>query len=134
MDARDSRQTRPRFGVRIPLCEVLSELEGVGAQTKRIDTRYNQLLAELGPEFFILVQTPLEDIQRVGGMTLAAAIERMRLAESIAKRVRMANLEPYACLSPARSNRSTGMTHRMNRNPLAKGRRGQTADEESQSH
>jgi DNA helicase-2/ATP-dependent DNA helicase PcrA len=63
----------------IPLPEVLSELLCCGPSTKKVATVYEDLLSALGPEIPILMDTPLEVIQRVAGPFLAKAIERMRL-------------------------------------------------------
>jgi uncharacterized protein (TIGR00375 family) len=62
----------------IPLTEVLSEIVGTGPSTKRVMTAYEDLLATLGPEIQILLETPLKDIERAGGILLARAIDRMR--------------------------------------------------------
>lgn len=62
----------------IPLPEILSELYGVGAGSKRVQESYHSLLGRLGPELFILREAPLEEIAATGGERLAAGIGRMR--------------------------------------------------------
>jgi len=62
----------------IPLTEILSEIVGTGPSTKRVMTAYEDLLATLGPEIQILMETPLKDIERGGGILLARAVDRMR--------------------------------------------------------
>ena len=62
----------------IPLTEIIGEVLGVGAKSKRVATLYEQLLAELGPELFILREAPLDEIARAGGELLSLAIARMR--------------------------------------------------------
>ena len=62
----------------VPLPEILSELYGVGAGSKRVQESYHSLLGRLGPELFILRQAPLEAIAATGGERLAAGIGRMR--------------------------------------------------------
>ncbi len=65
----------------IPLPEVIGEVLGVGAASKRVKKNYQQLLSQLGSELFILMDAPLEDIRRIGGERLAEAIRRMRKGE-----------------------------------------------------
>ncbi len=62
----------------IPLTEILSEIVGTGPSSKRVMTAYEDLLVTLGPEIRILMETPLKDIERGGGILLAKAIDRMR--------------------------------------------------------
>jgi len=62
----------------IPLPEILSEILGVGAQSKRVSRAYEALLARLGPELPLLAQLPLDDIERAGGPLLAEGIARLR--------------------------------------------------------
>ena len=69
----------------IPLPEILSELHGVGPNSKRVQKEYDRILAQLGPELQILFDLPLEDIARVGGARLAEGIDRMRRGEVIAQ-------------------------------------------------
>ena len=62
----------------VPLPEVLGELYGVGANSKRVRRAYQDLLRRLGPEIHILLFAPLEEIATVAGPTLAEGIQRMR--------------------------------------------------------
>lgn len=62
----------------IPLAEVLSELEGVGQASKRVVALHEKLLAQVGPELFILEHAGLDEIRRHGSEPLAEAIRRMR--------------------------------------------------------
>jgi DNA helicase-2/ATP-dependent DNA helicase PcrA len=61
-----------------PLPEVLGELYGVGAGSRRVQQEYWKLLGKLGPEMTILRETPLEEIAAAGGAQLAQGIDRMR--------------------------------------------------------
>jgi DNA helicase-2/ATP-dependent DNA helicase PcrA len=65
----------------IPLPEILSEIEGVGPTSKRVQREYFRLLEQLGSELAILRQIPLEDINAAGGPLLAEAIRRMRAGD-----------------------------------------------------
>jgi PHP family Zn ribbon phosphoesterase len=67
----------------IPLEEILSEINRVGPQSKLVKRNYENLLAELGPELFILEKAPLEEISKKGSSLLAEAISRMRAGRVI---------------------------------------------------
>ncbi|MGB5049307.1 MAG: UvrD-helicase domain-containing protein, partial [Caldilineaceae bacterium] len=71
----------PAFESLIPLPEILSEIEGVGAGSKRVQAQYFGLLERLGSELAILRQIPLEDIDAAGGPLLAEAVRRMRAGD-----------------------------------------------------
>lgn len=62
----------------IPLTEILSEIYEVGPSAKKVLSIYEELLALLGPETRILMESPLEDIEAAGGPLLAEGIKRMR--------------------------------------------------------
>ncbi|MFC1976573.1 UvrD-helicase domain-containing protein, partial [Chloroflexota bacterium] len=68
----------------IPLPEVLSEVVGVGPNSKRVQQAYNSLLNTLGSELSILLDVPLDDIGQAGGPLLAEGIRRMRNGDVIA--------------------------------------------------
>ena len=61
-----------------PLPEVIAASTGLSVTSKKIQQRYESLLAELGPEFDILRQVPLEEIQQVAGSCVAEGIRRLR--------------------------------------------------------
>lgn len=62
----------------IPLPEILAEAYNVGSTSKRVQQNYAYLLTQLGSEVSILQETPLEEIERIGGSLLAEGIRRMR--------------------------------------------------------
>ena len=64
-----------------PLPEVIAASTGQSAAGKKVNAQYEELLAKLGPEFEILRQTPIEDIQRVGGACVAEGIRRLRAGQ-----------------------------------------------------
>ena len=66
------------FASLIPLPEALSEILGVGPNSKRVQTEFMRLLGRLGPELTILRELPLEEIGAAGGPQLAEGIRRMR--------------------------------------------------------
>ncbi len=67
----------------IPLCEILGEILQVGPETKSVQAKYEELLARLGPELWILEHAPLDQIARYGGELLGEAIRRMRCGQVI---------------------------------------------------
>ena len=77
----DSDHRPPNAGVSrslVPLPSILSEIMGVGPQSKRVHRTYLELLARLGPELGILMDCPLEDLAERGSSLLVQAIERLR--------------------------------------------------------
>ena len=62
----------------IPLPELIGEALGCGAETKKAQIQYENLLEQLGPEFSILRDKSIEDIEKAGGYLLGQAISRMR--------------------------------------------------------
>ncbi len=65
----------------VPLAEVAGEVRGVGPQTKKARALVDRVLAEVGPELFVLKDAPLEDIEQAGGGPLAEAVRRVRACE-----------------------------------------------------
>jgi uncharacterized protein (TIGR00375 family) len=69
----------PDYYSAIPLPEILSEAMKVGAGSKAVNTEYVKLLSRLGNEFKILLDVPLDEIERASGAPLIReAIARMR--------------------------------------------------------
>ena len=62
----------------MPLPEVIGASVGRGPAGVRVQREYRRLLAELGPEFEILRNLPLEQIRRTAGTRIAEGIERLR--------------------------------------------------------
>ncbi|SCG50441.1 UvrD-helicase domain-containing protein [Micromonospora inositola] len=62
----------------VPLAEILGEINKVGARSKKVEGKLNELVAALGPELEILTATPLDEVGRVGGELLAEGIGRLR--------------------------------------------------------
>ena len=72
------RAGAPPYHSLIPLSEVLAEARGVGANSKVVADEYMKMLAKLGNEFTILMETSLHDIERVSPPLVAEGIARMR--------------------------------------------------------
>jgi uncharacterized protein (TIGR00375 family) len=68
----------PGFHSIIPLPEILSETLKVGVNTKTVNKVYMNLLSNLGSEFRILMDSPLEDIGSVSTPLISKAISKMR--------------------------------------------------------
>jgi len=68
---------KPFYSI-IPLSEILSEILGCGPSAKKVTAAYEELLAALGPELYILMDSPSKDMERLGGPLLAEALDRMR--------------------------------------------------------
>jgi DNA helicase II / ATP-dependent DNA helicase PcrA len=76
-DGTERDNCRP-FHSLIPLKEILGEILGVSPNTKKVAASYDRLITQIGSEFRVLLQQPIERIREVGGDSLALGIERMR--------------------------------------------------------
>jgi len=70
-------QKNPFYSI-IPLTEILSEILKVGAGSKRVKQKYNNLLEKFGPELKILHETTYESLGKLGIPLLGEAIKRVR--------------------------------------------------------
>jgi uncharacterized protein (TIGR00375 family) len=68
----------PIFHSLIPLQELVAETLKVGASSKKVAKAYQALLEQLGNEHTILMNSPLDDIERAGSPLLREAVARMR--------------------------------------------------------
>ena len=75
------RPNRKPFHSLIPLKEILGELLGVGANSRKVSEVYRTQILRWGPELSILMDLPLEAIEGEGDALLAEAIRRMRAGE-----------------------------------------------------
>jgi uncharacterized protein (TIGR00375 family) len=75
------RKNRLPFYSIIPLKEILSEISGVGPNSKKIDRTYQTILQNIGSELDILLNIPIYEINKKGNNILAEAIKRMRNGE-----------------------------------------------------
>lgn len=69
----------------VPLPEVISACVGFSTASKKVQRQYEMLLENLGAEFRILREVPIEDIGLTGGDVLAEGIRRLRKGEVIRK-------------------------------------------------
>lgn len=70
--------TRPPFVNLVPLQEILSEVFKVGVGSKKVQIEYERLVNGLAPEFEILLNTVLGDIEKFGGERLREGIGKVR--------------------------------------------------------
>ncbi len=70
----------PSFTSLIPLCEILSEIIGVGPKTKKVVGTYCSLLRKFGSEISILMEIDPEELKAASPL-LAEGIKRMRKGE-----------------------------------------------------
>lgn len=64
-----------------PLPEVIAASTGLSVASKKVDQQYEEMLRQIGPEFTILREAPLEEIQRYAGACVAEGIRRLRAGE-----------------------------------------------------
>ncbi|MCK4311180.1 MAG: UvrD-helicase domain-containing protein, partial [Candidatus Cloacimonetes bacterium] len=79
-DFKERRNRLPFYSI-IPLKEILSEISGVGPNSKKIDKEYYSLLKNIGSELDILLNIPIDEIKNKGTEILSEAIKRMRNGE-----------------------------------------------------
>jgi uncharacterized protein (TIGR00375 family) len=77
-DEKYAGQARIPFKSIVPLAEIISNLHGVGVASKKVQATYEKVIRELGSEFFILLDAPIEDISNVGGIALGEGVLRVR--------------------------------------------------------
>ncbi len=65
----------------VPLPEVIAASTGLSATSKKVGAQYEILLKELGSEFHILREVPLEDIGRLAGPCVEEGIRRLRAGQ-----------------------------------------------------
>ena len=71
-------EVAPIFHSLIPLQELIAETLKVGASSKKVSKAHQSLLEQLGNEHTILMNSPLDDIERAGSPLLREAVARMR--------------------------------------------------------
>src|SRR5262245_17172878 len=67
----------------VSLPEIVGEISGSGAKSKRVIAEVDRLVATLGPELRILCETDVAALGRAGGSLLGEAIARLRRGEVI---------------------------------------------------
>lgn len=72
-------ENRNPFIKLLPLLEVISASTGWPVVGKKAYTVYERLLAELGPELYILCHCPIPDIESIAGAAIAEGVHRLRM-------------------------------------------------------
>jgi uncharacterized protein (TIGR00375 family) len=72
------RRNRRQFYSIIPLKEILAEIVGVAPNSRKVAGLYLSSVKKIGPELDLLLNVPLEEINRGGGSELSEAVSRMR--------------------------------------------------------
>lgn len=62
----------------VPLPEILADTFECGVATKRVKTVYDDMIAKLGSEFYILLHASIDDIETATTAQIANAIQRVR--------------------------------------------------------
>ena len=75
------REGAKAFESLVPLPEVIGASVGSSAASKKVQKEYEKMLEQLGAEFEILRNLPLEDIRQVSGGRIAEGIRRLRSGE-----------------------------------------------------
>jgi uncharacterized protein (TIGR00375 family) len=67
-----------------PLPDLIAEIQGKkSSSSKSVKEEYHRLIGKLGPEFHVLLFSPLEEILRAGGELFARGIEKLRNGDLI---------------------------------------------------
>jgi len=79
-EGRKSPHWRPYYSL-IPLPEIIGDAKGVGPNSKTVNTIFYNMLHKLGNEMFILLDAPLDAIQKASNSLIAEGIRRVRDGE-----------------------------------------------------
>lgn len=71
----------PDYRSVIPLAEIIAETMKTGAGSKAVANVYHKMLSAIGSEFKVLIDAPLDQIEKTANSALAEAIKRMRAGE-----------------------------------------------------
>jgi len=77
----ESMDDKKPFYSLTPLKNLIAEIKGIGAQSKAVNERYEELLRKGGSEFSILLDLPFDQINEIGDEVLVEGIRRLRNRE-----------------------------------------------------
>lgn len=83
-DGRERKEKKP-FEYLVPLPEVIASSTGKTPASKKVQAQYEAMLKELGTEFEILREIPIEEIKKQAGYLTAEGIRRLRADQVIRK-------------------------------------------------
>ena len=79
-EGRKSPHWRPFYSL-IPLTEIIADVRGVGPNSKAVQKTYQEVMAKLGSELYILQDSSLKEIRNVCGSMISEGIGRVREGE-----------------------------------------------------
>lgn len=91
-----------------PLPEAIAASTGLSAAGKRTAEQVERLVRELGPEFHILRQAPIADIEQVAGPCVAEGIRRLRAGQVVRRAGFDGEYGSISLLTPAERERLNG--------------------------
>jgi len=62
----------------VPLPEIISQAMNLNSFTKKAEIEYNEIIQKIGPEFYVLVDAPLEEIYKNTRPEIAQGIQKVR--------------------------------------------------------
>lgn len=74
----DTKHVQPPYVKLVQLQQIVAESVGSGVASKKTQTMYARLCAELTSELYVLLKAPVSDIERVAGGRVAQAITKVR--------------------------------------------------------
>lgn len=80
---RDKEGKRNSYVMLVPLMEILAEALSSSAGSQKVLGVYDQLTASFGGEFNVLLETPVEEIKKVGGEKVAEGISKVRSGDIV---------------------------------------------------
>jgi len=80
---KDKVGVRPPYVMLVPLGEIISEALEVGVGSQKVMGVYEQLINTIGPEFKILLKTPIEDIQKVSDPRVSEGVKKVRSGDIV---------------------------------------------------
>jgi uncharacterized protein (TIGR00375 family) len=79
-EGQKGKRHRPYWNI-VPLPEIISKAQGVGPGSKAVQAIYMNMLKDIGNEFYILVDAPIDEIRGIAGEVIAEGINRTRRGE-----------------------------------------------------
>jgi uncharacterized protein (TIGR00375 family) len=74
----DPLRIHPPYAKLVPLNEVIAETMGVAVGAMKVKAMFDALTQKLGPEFEVLLKTPIEEIAKVSGDSIAESVQKVR--------------------------------------------------------
>ena len=65
----------------VPLLDILSTQMGLSQTSQKVEKMYHHILKNIGSEFFVLLDAPIQDIEKASTFEIASAVERLRAGD-----------------------------------------------------